>query len=88
MPLVAVVEDLREAVDFVLGVRVQCVLGRWVLMEEAVFAGLEHGGWVVGEGAFLLPDRDDGAVAPVGHGVVEVADGLVEEFMLLVRALG
>ena len=76
------VEDLREAVDFVLRVRVQCVLGGCVLMEEAVLGGLAHGGWVVGEGAVLLPDRGDRAVAGVGHGVVEVADGLVGEFML------
>ena len=68
--------------DFVLPVRVQCVLGGCVLMEEAVLGGLEHGGWVVGEGAVLLPDRGDGAVAGVGHGVVEVAVGLVGEFML------
>ena len=78
------VEDLREAVHFVLGVRVQCALGGCVLMEEAVLGGLEHGGWVVGEGAVLLPDRGGGAVAGVGHGVVEVADGLVGEFMLCI----
>ena len=76
------VEDLREAVDFFLGVRVQCVLGGCVLTEEAVLGGLEHAGWVVGEGAILLPDRGDGAVAGVGHGVVEAPDGLVGEFML------
>ena len=76
------VEDLREAFNFVLGVRVQCVLGGCVLMEEAVLGGLEHGGWVVGEEDVLLPARGDGAVAGVGHGVVEVADGLVAEFML------
>ena len=75
-------EDLREAVGFPLGVRVQCVLRGCVLMEEAVFGGLEHASWVVGEGAVLLPDRGDGAVAGVGQGVVEVADGLVGEFML------
>ena len=82
LPPVGVVEDLREAVKIGLGVRVQCVLGGRVLMEEAVLGGLEHGGWVVGEGAVLLPDRGDGAVAGVGHGVVEVGVGLVEEFML------
>ena len=76
------VEDLREAVDFVLGVRLQCVLRGCVLMEEAVLGGLEHGGWVVGEGAVRLPDRGDGAVAGVAHGVVEVAEGFVGEFML------
>ena len=43
---------------------------------------LEHCGWVVGEEAVLLPDRGAGAVAGVGHGVVEVAHGLVGEFML------
>ena len=82
LPPLGVVEDLREAVDFVLGVRVQCVPGGCVLMEEAVLGGLEHGGWVVGEKAVLLPDRGDGSVAGVGHGVVEVADGLSGEFML------
>ena len=82
LPLLGVVEDLREAVHFGLGVRGQCVLGRRVLSEEAVLRGLEHCGWVVGEGAILLSDRGDGAVAGVGHGVVEVADGLLEEFML------
>ena len=77
-----VVEDLREAVDFGLGVHVQCVLGGRVLSEEAVLGGLEHCGWVVNEGAVLLSDRGDGALAGVGNGVVEVADGLVGEFML------
>ena len=79
------VEDLREAVAFVLGLRVQCVLGGCVLMEEAVLAGLKHGGWVVGEGAVLLSARGDGAVAGVGHGVVQVADGFVGEFMLRIQ---
>ena len=65
-----------------MGVRVQCVLHGCVLMEEAVLGGLEHGGWVVGEGAILLPNGGDGAVAGVGHGIVEVADGFIGEFML------
>ena len=82
LPPLGVVEDLREAVDFGLGVWVQCVLGRRVLPEEAVLGCLEHCGCVVGEGPILLPDRGDGAVAGVGHGVVEVADGLVGEFMI------
>ena len=82
MPTLGVVEDLREAGDFGPGVWVQCVLGGRVLPEEAVLSGLEHCGWVVGERAVLLQDRGDGAVAGVCHGVVEVADGLVGEFML------
>ena len=82
LPPLGEFEDLREAVDFRLGVRVQCVLGGRLVSEEAVLGGLEHCGWVVGEGAVLLSDRGDGAVAGVGHGVVEVADGLVAEFML------
>ena len=44
LPPLRVVEDLREAVDFGLGVRVQCVLGGRVLTEEAVLGGLEHRG--------------------------------------------
>ena len=77
-----VVEDLREAVDLVLGVRVQCLLGCGVLMEEPVLGGLEHGGRVAGEGDVRRPDRGDSWVACVGHGVAEVADGFVGEFML------
>ena len=82
LPPLGVVEDPREAVDFCLGVWVQCVLAGGVLPEEAVLGRLEHCGWVVGEGAVLLRDRGDGAVAGVGHGVVEWADGLVGECML------
>ena len=85
LPPLGVVEDPREAVDFGLGVWVQCVLGGGVLPEEAVLAGSEHCGSVVSEGAVLLPDRGDCAVAGVGHGVVEVADGLVGEFMLRIQ---
>ena len=82
LPPLGVVEDLSEAFDFGLGVRVQSVLGGRVLLEEPVLGGLEHSGWVVVEGAVLPPDRGDGAVAGVGHGVVEVADGLVGDVML------
>ena len=82
LPPLGVVEDLREAVDFILGVCVQGVLGGCVLMVEAVSGGFEHSGRVVDGGASLLPDRGDGPVAGVGHGVVQVVDGLVGEFML------
>ena len=82
LPPLGVVKDPREAVDFGLGVLVQCVLGGLVLPEEAVLGGLEHCGWVVGEGAVLLPDCGDGAVAGVRRGVVGVADRLVGVFML------
>ena len=82
LPPLGVVEDVRGAVDFGFGVRVECVLGAPVLLEEAVLVGLEQGGWVVGEGAVLLPRCGDGAVACVSHGFVEVADGLVGEFVL------
>ena len=81
LPPLGVVEDLRETVDFGWGVRVQCVLGGRVLLEEAVLGGLEHNDWVVGERAVLLPDRGDGAAAGVGHGVVEVADGLAPRIL-------
>ena len=76
------VEDLRKAFDFVLGCGVQCVLGGGVLVEEAVLGGLEHRGRIVNDGAVWLSDSGDGAVAGVGHGVNEVADGFVGEFML------
>ena len=76
------VEDLREVVDFFLGVRVQCALGGDVLMKEAVLGGLEHGGRFTGERAVCRPDCGDCAVADFSHGVVEVADGFVGKFML------
>ena len=76
------VEGLREAVDFVFGVRVQCVLGGGVLMEEAVLDGLEYDGRVLGEGPVRPPGCGDGAVASVGHRVVEVAGGFLGELML------
>ena len=44
LPPLGVVEDPREAVDFGLGVWVQCVLGGRVLPKEAVLVGLEHCG--------------------------------------------
>ena len=52
-----------------------------MFVEEAVLGGLEHPSRVVAEGAICLPDCGDGAVAGVGHGVVEVAYGFVGEFM-------
>ena len=42
LPPLNVVEDLRGAVNFGLGVWVQCVLGGGVLPEEAVLGGLDH----------------------------------------------
>ena len=50
-----VVEGLRKAVDFVLGVRIQCFSAGGVLVEEAVSGGLEHSGRVAGEEAVRLP---------------------------------
>ena len=93
LPLLGVVEDFGEAVDFVSGVWVQCLLGGGVLVEEAVLGRLEHCGGVAGEGGVFSPDCGDGAVADVGHGVVQVAYGLVGEsarcvpFMFLGDAL-
>ena len=52
-----------------------------MLVEEAVLGGLEHCGRVVSEGAVFVSDRGDGAVAGVGHGLVEVAYGFVGEFV-------
>ena len=60
---------------------VQCVLAGGVLVEEAVLGGLGHRGRVVCEGAVCLPHCGSGAVAGVGHGVVEVAHGFVGEFV-------
>ena len=82
LPPLSVVEDFGEAFDFVLGVWVYCALGGGVLVEEAVLVGLEHCGWVVGEGAVLASDRGNGAVACVGHGIVQVAYGLVLKFVV------
>ena len=81
------VDDLREAVDFALGVCVQCVLGVCMLIEEAVLGGLEPGGWVVGEGAVYLPDHGDGAVGGVDNGVVQGAVGLRGKYMLCIPFL-
>ena len=67
LPPLAVVEDLRGAVDSVCGVSVQCVLVGGGLVEEAVLGGQEHGGRVAGKGAVCLPDRGDGGVAGVGR---------------------
>ena len=82
LPPLRVVEDLREAVDLVFDFRVQCVPDGCLLMERAVLGSLEHAGLVIGEGVVPLPDHADCAVAGVGHSVVEVAEGLVGEFML------
>ena len=81
MSPLGVVENLRKAVDFGLGVRVQCVLGGSVLVGEVVLGGLEHDGRVAGERAVCLPGRGDCAVESVAHGVFEVAGGFVWEFM-------
>ena len=80
LPPPGVVEDLREAVDFVLGVLVG-VLAGCVLIEEAVLGRLEHSGRLVGEGVFRPPGRADRAAASVGPSAVEVADGFVGDFM-------
>ena len=69
------VQDLREAFDFVFDVCVQCVLG-WGVLVEAVLGGLEQCRQLVGEGAVCLPDCGDGAVFGLAHGVVEVAEAL------------
>ena len=53
----------------------------WVCVDGGSCLGW-LGRWVIDEGAVLLPDRGDGAVASVGHGVVELANGFVGEFML------
>ena len=50
-------------------------------MEEAVLGGLEHRGRIASEAAVFSADCSDGAVARVGQGVVEVAYGLVGEFV-------
>ena len=82
MPYLGVLEDLGVALDFVLGVRVYCVLRGGVLVDQAVLAGLEHCGRVVCEGAVFLPHWGDGAVAGVRHCVDKVAYGFVGEFMV------
>ena len=58
-----------------------------MLVEEAVFDGREHCGRVVGEGTVFLPDCGDGTPAGIGHGVVEVADGVVGEFVVCISLM-
>ena len=57
------------------------------MVEEAVLGGLEHRGRFLGEEAVYLPDCGDGAVAGVGHGVVEVAYGFIGEFMTRISVM-
>ena len=76
-----VIEGPGGTFDFVLGLRVKCVLGGCVLAQEAVSGGLEQCRRVVGDGVVFLSDCVDGAVAGVGYGVVEVAYGFLGEFV-------
>ena len=46
-----------------------------------------HCGWVLGQGAILLPDCSDGAPAGAGHGVVQVAYGFVVETVVFVSLM-
>ena len=81
LPPLGVIEDFGEVFGFVLGVQVHSVFGGAVVVEEAVLGGLEHCGGVVGEGAVLVLENSDGALAGVGHGVFEVEYGLVGDFV-------
>ena len=49
--------------------------------------GVGYRGRVVGEGAVCLPDCGNGAVARVGHGVVEVTYGFVGESVARISLL-
>ena len=77
----------RRSILFCVLVCVRCGQVGFVLVEEAVFGGFEHRCRVFGEGAVCLLDSGDGAVAGVGHGVVEVAFGFSGELVGTYRLL-